>query len=133
MCHNTQPLLLHETLTFFIYNSYLILQKSSLTTEKIVQRKENFFLMRDYAQQRCNNILCHLFLSAIFSPLGMPHFTYTSCNSLDWEFGRPKSGEGLISALVIAGNGIGIEGSILLQGSWKWLMQWLTVTSKTKV
>lgn len=72
MCHNTQPLLLHETLTFFIYNSYLILQKSSLTTEKIVQRKENFFLMRDYAQQRCNNILCHLFLSAIFSPLGMP-------------------------------------------------------------
>ena len=59
--------------SFFFGNSDLILQKSGLTTEKIVQRKENFFLMRDYAQQRCYNTLCDLFLSAIFFPLGMPH------------------------------------------------------------
>lgn len=74
MSHNTHPLLLYEPLRwfFFFYNSYLILQKSSLTTEKIVQRKENF-LMRDYAQQRCNNILLSLvsicyFLSSGHTP-----------------------------------------------------------------
>ena len=73
MGHNTYPLLLYEPLVFFFFcNSDLILQKSGLTTEKIVQRKENFFLMRDYAQQRCYNILCGLFLSAIFFPLGIP-------------------------------------------------------------
>ena len=77
MGHNTIPCWSMNPLcvVFFLFfgNSDLILQKSGLTTEKIVQRKENFFLMRDYAQQRCYNILCDLFLSAIFFPLGMPH------------------------------------------------------------
>lgn len=78
MSHNTYPLLLYEPLRcFFFYNSYLILQKSSLTTEKIVQRKENF-LMRDYAQQRCNNILLSLvsmcyFLSSGNTPISHTH------------------------------------------------------------
>ena len=80
MGHNTYPLLVYEPLVYVCVcvcvcfgNSDLILQKSGLTTEKTVQRKENFFLMRDYAQQRCYNILCDLFLSAIFFPLCMPH------------------------------------------------------------
>lgn len=92
------------------HNSYLILQNSSLATGKIVQRKENFFLMRDYAQQSCNSILCHLFLYAIFSPVGILHFTYISSKLLGWEFGRPRSLDGMISVLVIAGNGYGNEG-----------------------
>lgn len=99
-----------NTQLFLKHNSYLILQNRSLAAEKIVQWKENFFLMRDYARQSCNSILCHLFLYAIFSPLGIHHFTHTSNKLLGWEFGRPRSWEGMISVVVIAGNGFGNEG-----------------------
>lgn len=66
--------------------------------------------MRDYAQQRCSSVLCRLLLFAIFSPLGTPHFTYTTSKSLGSEFSRPRSAEGVISVLAMAGNGAGKEG-----------------------
>lgn len=55
-------------------------------------------------------VYCVACFCLLFSLLWAPHFTYTTSKSLGSEFSRPRSAEGVISVLAMAGNGAGKKG-----------------------